>query len=403
MRAGPSMHWLRVSMQSFEVMKNSLKFLLLLAVVAVSACGRDDPPPAATARAQTSSRQLELSDVQAKSVDTLQVEARDFHPIREAVGYIDFDQYRTVAVTPQWTGRVREVFVQANQQVAKGKPLFSIDSTDLAQAESNLIATQGVAQLQARALERAKAVNETAGGARKDVDQSTSDQQTAVANYRAAEDTLRVFGKSPAEIRAIAQSRHVNGVLVVTSPISGIVVNRNLAPGLVVQPGMSPAPVTVSDMSSVWMIGSVAEDDLPALRVGQSVKVKVDAYPDREFEGTLDSIGASADATTHRITVRTKLADPRHELRAQMLATAELEAGSDSTTVAVPIDAVVRESSGEMTVYVTPDGRRFSRRVVKIGSQQDGYYPIVDGLKPGERIAGKSALFIANELYLRSQ
>ena len=380
----------------------SMKTVSLLAVLALAGCGGGDPPPAAQ-KPKGQSQQFELSDAQAKSVDTVQVEAKDFHPFREAVGYIDFDQYRTVAVTPQWTGRVREVFVQANQQIAKGRPLFSIDSTDLAQAESNLIATQGVMQLQQHALDRAKAVNETAGGPRKDVEQSTSDQQTALANYRAAQDMLRVFGKSAPEIARIASSRRVNGVLVVASPISGVVVSRNLAPGLVVQPGMSPAPVTVSDVSSAWMIGSVAEDDLAALRVGQAVRVKVDAYPDRFFDGVLDSIGASADATTHRITVRTKLADPRHELRAQMLATAQLEAGSDNNAVAVPVDAVVRESSGDMTVYVTPDGRRFSRRVVKVGSEQDGYYPIVDGLKPGERIAGKSALFVANELYLQSQ
>ena len=378
------------------------KSLSLLALICLAACGRNDPPQA-TQKPRERTNQLELSENQVKSIDIVQVEAKDFHPYREAVGYIDFDQYRTVAVTPQWTGRVREVFVQANQRVAKGKPLFSIDSTDLVQAESNLIATQGVARLQQRALDRAKAVNESAGGARKDVEQSASDQQAATANLHAAEDTLRVFGKSPEEIRRIAQSRRVNGVLVVTSPMSGVVVNRNLSPGIVVQPGMSPAPITVSDVSSVWMIGSVAEDDLAALRIGQSVKVKVDAYPDRVFDGKLDSIGASADATTHRIMVRTRLADPRHELRAQMLATAQLEAGSDNNTVAVPVDAVVREGGGDMTVYVTPDGRRFSRRVVHIGSEQDGFYPITDGLKPGEHIAGKSALFVANELYLQSQ
>ena len=384
------------------MMSQSMKIVSFLAALALAGCGRGDPPPAPQ-KSRGPSQQLELTESQAKSVDTVPVEAKDFHPFREAVGYIDFDQYRTVAVTPQWTGRVREVFVQANQQVAKGRPLFSIDSTDLAQAESNLIATQGVAQLQSRALERAKAVNETAGGPRKDVEQAASDQQTAEANYRAAQDALRVFGKSGAEINRVAATRRVNATLVVTSPISGIVVSRNIAPGLVLQPGMTPAPITVSDVSSVWMIGSVAEDDLAALRVGQAVKVKVDAYPDRVFDGVLDSIGASADATTHRITVRTRLADPHHELRAQMLATAQLEAGSDNNAVAVPVDAVVRESSGDMTGYVTSDGRRFSRRVVQVGSEQSGFYPIVDGLKPGERIAGKSALFVANELYLQSQ
>jgi len=370
--------------------------------------GTEDKKPApepvsASQAAATPSQTVQLSEQQAKSVDVLKLELREFALQREAVGYIDFNQDRTVAVTPPWTGRIRHVFVSANDTVAKGKPLFSIDSPDLAQAESTLISTAGVWQLSSSNLKRATQMAEGQLAAQKDLEQARSDQQSAEAAYKAARDAVRIFGKSEAEIDALVASRKINSELVITSPIAGLVTARSAAEGLLVQPGMNPAPITVSDVSTVWMVAAVSEYDLPLLRQGQHVSVSVAAYPGRVFSGEIASIGASADPSTHRIPVRSVLKDPKHELRAQMLATFLLYTGSPTRTVAVPVNAAVRESDGSMTVFVTKDGRSFERRKVQLGGEQSGYYPVQAGLAVSERIAGNSAIFLSNALALQAR
>lgn len=344
-----------------------------------------------------------LSDDQVKTVQVIQAGEKEFALQREAVGYIDFNQDRTVSISPPWTGRITKVLVQANDEVRKGQPLMAIDSPDLIQAESTLISSAGVLQLTSKGLDRARHMNDSQVGAQKDLEQAQSDQQTAEANYKSARDAVRIFGKTDAEMDRILASRRVDGELLINSPMDGLVTSRAAAVGGLVQPGMSTPPLVVSDVSSVWMVASVSEYDLPILKRGQKVAVTVAAYPDRVFTGEINNIGAAADPATHRIPVRSVIRDPKHELRAQMLATFVLYAGHPTKTVALPLNAVIRESDGTMTVFVTKDGHRFERRAVKIGGEQAGYYPVESGLTSGERLAGDGALFISNALAMQTR
>lgn len=344
-----------------------------------------------------------LSDPQAKTIQVVEVSLKEFALQREAVGYIDFNQDQTVAVSSPWAGRIKKIFVQANDVVTKGRPLYAIDSTDLVQAESTLIATSGVLQLTTKSLDRARKMGESQVGAQKDLDQATSDQLTAEANYKAARDAVRIFGKTDADVDRIVATKKIDGELLITSPLNGMVTTRSAAVGSLVQPGASPTPVVVSDLSSVWMVASVSEYDLPLLKLGQKVTVSVAAYPGKVFTGEINSIGASSDPATHRIPVRSVIRDPHHELRAQMLATFVLYAGQPTRTAAAPVNAVIRESDGTMSVFVTTDGRRFVRRPVKIGGEQAGFYPVESGLAPGEHIAADGALFLSNALALQTR
>src|SRR5262249_21849670 len=152
----------------------------------------------------------------------------------------------------------------------------------------------------------------------KEFEQAGSEQQTAEGNLRAARDALRIFGKTDAEIDRIIRERIADPTLVVPSPINGRITARNAAPGLFVQPGNAQAPYSISDVSTMWMVANVAEADSPAVRVGQQVKVKVSAFPDRVFEGKVTSVGAMVDSNTRRVSVRSEINDPQHELRAGM-------------------------------------------------------------------------------------
>jgi cobalt-zinc-cadmium efflux system membrane fusion protein len=167
----------------------------------------------------------------------------------------------------------------------KGRTLFTIDSPDLLQAESTLIAAAGVLEMTTRNLARLKQLYETRAVSQKDLEQAASDQQTAEGNLRARRDAVRIFGKTETEIDEIVAKRKADPTLLVSSPIDGRVTARNAAPGLFVQPGGVPAPYSVADVSTMWMLANVAESDSPALHVGQKVNVNVAAFPDKLFEG----------------------------------------------------------------------------------------------------------------------
>jgi len=266
------------------------------------------------------------------------------------------------------------------------------------QASSTLISSSGVLDLTTRSLERLKMLYATRAVAQKDLEQATSDNQTAQGAYRAARDAVRIFGKTDAEIDRIVEERRVDPTLVVPSPISGRITARNASPGLLVQPGNPPAPYTVADVSTMWMLANVAESDSPSFSVGQEVRVTVLAYPGRVFEGRISTIGSTVDSITHRVLVRSEIDDPKHELRSGMFANFVIRVGDPMRSVAVPLDGVVREGDGTMTVWVTADRRRFTARLVKVGLQRDGYYQILEGLQPGELVGTQGALFLSNAL-----
>jgi cobalt-zinc-cadmium efflux system membrane fusion protein len=346
---------------------------------------------------------LTLTEGQAKTVKVVEVTEHDFAPHHLTEGFIDFNLDRSVQVFSPWQGRIARVLAKAGDDVKQGDVLFTIESPDLVTAESNLIGAAGVLQLTTRALERARAMFESQSIAQKDLDQAASDQQTAQANLEAARAAVRIFGKSNAEIEQIIAGRSTAAELRIVSPIGGRVTARNAAPGLLLQPGIGPAPFTVADISTMWMVANVAEDELPQLRLGQPVEASLAAYPDRKFEGSVINIGAAVDASTHRVTVRSEIRDSYHELRPQMLGTFVIRTGAAVRSPAVPLAGVVREGDGTMEVFVTGDGRRFERRAVKLGTQQDGLHQILDGVAAGERVATDNALFLANELALQAR
>ena len=322
---------------------------------------------------------------------------------REAVGTIDFNQEMLVPVFPPAQGKIITLFARAGDDVKKGTPLYTIDSPDLVQAGSSLIATAGVLELTTRVLKRAQQLYEVQGITQKDLDQATSDQQTAEGAIKAARDAVRIFGKTDADMDRIIAERKIDPVLVVRSPITGRVTARNAAPGLLAQPGTSPAPYTLADISTMWMLANVVESDFPLLRLGEKVDVTVTAYPGRVFRGTIVTIGESVDPMTHRISVRSAIPDPKHELRPGMFATFVIHTGQAVRSVAVPLNGVIREGDGTMTVWVTTDRRRLVKRTVKVGLQQDGLAQILEGLRPGELIATEGALFLSNALTTESR
>jgi membrane fusion protein, heavy metal efflux system len=344
---------------------------------------------------------VELTEKQTGSLKIAPVESRNFEVLKRAVGTIDFNEHLLVQVFSQYPGKILKAVFNLGDEVKQGDILFTIDSPDLLQAESNLLATAGVLELQKRTLARLTMLLKSGGSSQKDVDQSTSDQQTAEGNFKAARNAVRIFGKTDEEVDRILGQRKVDSALPVQSPISGKIVARNAAPGFLTQPGNAPAPFTVADVSTMWMIANVIETDAPAYRLGQEVEVRVPAYPDKIFHGHVTTVGSMIDPNTRRQLVRSEIADPQHLLRSGMFASFVIRIGDPVRSPAVPVEAVVRDGDGTMTVWVTADRHRFVKRTVQVGiQQQDGFSQILEGLEPGELVVTDGAVFLSNKLLL---
>lgn len=270
--------------------------------------------------------------------------------------------------------------------------------------ESTLIAAAGVLELTQKDLVRQLNLYRQSAAAQMVYEQAVSDNQTAEGNLKAAKDGVRIFGKTDAEIDKMVSERKVDAILIVPSPIDGRITARTAAPGLFVQPGNAPAPYVVTDISTMWMVANIVESEIPNFHLGQAVRVKVTAYPDRVFEGKITTIGSTVDPNTHRVFVRSEIADPDHRLLFGMYANFVIDVGQPVRSVGVPVGSVVREGDGTMTVWVTTDRRRFVKRIVELGLQQkSGYHQILKGLAPGELIASDGAVFLSNLFVMQQQ
>jgi cobalt-zinc-cadmium efflux system membrane fusion protein len=337
-----------------------------------------------------------LSDSQLQMLNVGTVSEYTFPLQREAVGNVDFNEDMQTQVFPPYQGRIAQLFAKLGDNVSKGQPLFTIESPDLIQAGSGLIAAAAVLDLTTRTLERARQLHEVQGIADKDLEQAVSDQQTAEGALKAARDAVAVFGKSPAEIDRMVRTRSVDPYLVVLSPVSGRVTARNAAPGVFVQPGNTPAPYSVADISRIWLNASVTESDMPLVKKGQEIRVSVMAFQDRTFEGRISTVGSTVDPQLHRGLVRAEIDDPRHELLPGMFAAFVIVTGDPVKAPAMPLDGVVREGDGSMTVWVTSDGHHFTQRTVRLGLQSGGFDQVIDGVSLGERVVVKGAIILDN-------
>lgn len=344
---------------------------------------------------------IQLTATQAQEVKPGPVATLSFEQNREALGSIDFNQDRTVQVFAPYQGRISKVFVKAGDAIKEGQPLYTIHIPDLAQAGSTLISSAATLTTANTTLKRAKLLYEAEGISLRELQQNTAEQQAAEVTNRAARKTLALFGLSEKEIARVESTHQVDTEMIVHSPITGLVTARSAAPGLLVQPGSTTAPVSVSDMSRLWMVANVPESELAAFRVGQQVAVTVPAYPKETFSGQISYIGQAVDVATHRLVVRAEVDDPQRRLRPQMLASFKITLAAPVSGPAVPPNALVRESDGSTSVWLTRDGLRFTRRTVQTGLNGNAMVQVTSGLAPGDIIAQDKALYLSN-LYLIS-
>ena len=393
---------LRIEMTKspFRSKRSAIVFVMAAAIIVVTGLlelghSRGQTANANTPQQSSSEAALDLSPSQLNSIKIEPVGSYQFPVEKDAVGNIDFDEDLSVQVFPAYQGTIIKTFGELGARVQKDQPLYTIKSPDLIQAESNLIGAAATLDLTNKELARVQGLG---GVSEREKEQATSDQQTAEGALKAARDAVLVFGKTNAEIDQMIASRRIDPALVVRSPIAGKITYKVAQPGFLVQPGNVPAPYSVADVAIKWMLANVSETDVPLFHIGQPVQVKVMAYPDHAFQGKVSKIYETVDPNTHRVTIRSEIADPNDELRPGMLANFVIRVHNPVEAASIPANGVVREADGTMTAWVTTDRHHFVQRIIKIGLQNDNQVQVLDGLRRGELVAADGAVFLSNML-----
>lgn len=366
-------------------------------------------PTPAEAALNRAAGTIRVTEKQMAEFELAPVVSYDFRIQRDAIGQIAFNEDASTPVVAPFSGRVIRLIAKLGDDVKRGMPLFEIESPDVAQAQNDLVAAvQAVNKSKAQlllakqALTRARELFAASAGSKRELEQGETGYASADFDTRAAESTLaaarnrlRMLGRSDAEIATLERDQAVSPTITIVAPIDGTVVSRKVGPGQYVRSDNPDPLYLIADLRTMWLDANVAERDIGLVHVGQDVAVTVDAYPDRSFKAHITYIGASSDPVTHRIVVRSEVTNVDRLLKPQMFARFRIDTGKDLETMAIPIDAAVRNED-ETTCWVEVEPRVFQQRKIRVGLQQDGMIQVLDGLKPGEQVASRGALFLDN-------
>lgn len=311
--------------------------------------------------------------------------AREASPELSVTGMVGPDISRAVPVVSLASGRVVEVRARLGDQVRKGDVLLRIQSHDVSTAFADYrkaAADQVLAQAQ---LERAQALFERGAIAQKDVEVAQDSFDKARVDVEAATEHLHVFGLDPTDRPA--------STVDVVAPASGVITEQNVTNAAGVKSlDNSPNLFTISDLSRVWIMCDVYENDLRNVRVGDTADIHLSAYPDQVLTGQISNIGAILDPAIRTAKVRIEVSNAGL-LRIGLFVTATFHSRSTETHAVVPAAAVLHLHDRDW-VYVSVDGGAFERREVVGGQMLPGpVQELRSGLRPGERVVANALVF----------
>jgi cobalt-zinc-cadmium efflux system membrane fusion protein len=309
---------------------------------------------------------------------TAKVETRRMPTVLNANGTVTPDVNRTIHVTSLGGGRVAELKVRLGDAVKKGQTLLIISSPDLAGAFSDYQKAVADEQLSKRALDRAQLLYDKGAIAEKDLQTAQDTEQKAVVDVRTTEQRVRVLGGDPA---------HPSAMLDLRAPISGTIVEQNVA-GFEGIKSLDNTPnlFTIADLSQVWVVCDVFENDLADVHVGDSSEIRMNAFPERVQHGTVVDISRVLDPSTRTAKVRIILKNGDGQLRPGMFAVATFRSRKTRTSLVVPSTAVMRLHDKDW-VFRREGGNRYRRVEIQVsGATPEGMQEVRSGVSPDDEI-----------------
>lgn len=308
-------------------------------------------------------------------------------------GKIALNGNRTTQVFSPYSGRVVRVLVEPGEEVREGEPLLAIAASEFVQGQNDLNTALAQVTLATSNLERKQGLYETKGGSLQDVQQARADLIAAQNGLASARNRLRILGKTDQQIGAMEQAGTIDPIAYVLAPIGGVVTDRQIGPGQNVQAGGAVPVYTIGDLSTVWLVGNVREDQAPFVRRGQAVEVRVTALPGRVFDAKLTYVAPAVDPATRRLQVHAQIPNPDGALKPEMFATFTIATGEESQAPAVPAGALIYE--GETArVWIAGPHDTLQLRPVRLGRSKAGMVEILSGVTVGENVVTQGSLFI---------
>jgi membrane fusion protein, heavy metal efflux system len=332
-----------------------------------------------------------LPPEQMSHIQVVSVEKSKRPRVLRLTGAVAYNAFKTTPVFSAVGGPVQEILSEPGQIVHGGQTLLTVTSPDYSAARSAYLKAISTFQLADKNYERSKDLYEHKAIAERDLQQAESDRSEALADQQSAEDALRALGiRDPAAM--VKEPPKSTGQIPVPAPAAGQIVERLVGPGQLLQAGSTQC-FTISDMSTVWVLVNVYQNDLASVRIGDAVDITTDAYPDI-FHGKISYVADALDPTTRTLQARIVTENPGYKLKKDMYVTANVHAGALTNALTVPDSAVLRDTENQPFVYVQVASNQFARRLVKIGDSQDGRTLIQEGLKEGEDVVGDGSLFL---------
>jgi cobalt-zinc-cadmium efflux system membrane fusion protein len=291
-------------------------------------------------------------------------------------------------VITQVGGRVNRIMVTPGEHVRADQPLLYIASPDYSLMRSAYIKARDALQLADKVYRRAQDLNAHGVTSQADLEQAESAHVQAQADLESSEQAIRILGISnPDDLLTKAVSPEV----ALLAPVAGEVVERLCAPGQLLQAGGTQC-FTLSDMTSVWVLVNIYQNDVAYVHVGDQVTISNESYPG-VVRGKIEYIAPALDPLTRTLQARIQASNPGERLKKDMYVTAEVQAGVIADALSVPDAAVLRDANNMPYVYLQT-GTQFAQRLVTLGESQAGRTHVVTGLQAGDKIVGDGSLFL---------
>jgi membrane fusion protein, heavy metal efflux system len=314
------------------------------------------------------------------------VEARDLPTVLSANGSVTPDVNRTIHVTSQGSGRVVDLKVKLGDSVSKGQELLSIYSADLAGAFSDYQKAIADERLAKKSWERAQLLYSHGALAEKDLQQAEDAEEKAKVDVQNTEQHVRILGGDPA---------HPSSLIELRAPVSGTIVEQNISGFEGIKSlDNSPNLFTIADLTQVWVVCDVYENDLGEVRLGDSAEIRLNAYPDKVYQGKVADVSRVLDPNLRSAKVRIVLPNRDAALRPNMYARATFRSRKVQSRLVVPSTAIMRLQDKDWVFRKEGQNQFRKTEVHTQGVIEDGFQQLQDGpLKAGDEVMANALAF----------
>jgi cobalt-zinc-cadmium efflux system membrane fusion protein len=367
----------------------------LAVAVAVAGCGAPEEQASkmtSYSAAENAANRAALFTVPADQMSHVQIYTVAQAPLVRMLrlsGAVAYNSFQTTPIITQVGGPVSRIVVTPGEHVRAGQPLLYVASPDYSQLRSAYIKARDAFQLADRNLRRTEDLYAHKAVAQAAVEQAESGRTQAEADLQSSEQAIRVLGITNPESLV---TNPLSPELSLLAPLDGEVVERLVSPGQLLQAGATQC-FTLSDMSTVWVLVNIYQNDVAYVHVGNEVTIDNEAYPG-VVRGKIQYIAPALDPTTRTLQARIEASNPGERLKKDMYVTALVRAGVVPNALTVPDSSVLRDTENMPYVYLQTANNQFARRLVTIGESQSGKTQILSGLQAGDKVIGDGSLFL---------